>query len=338
MHRHLSLSSPGAALPDNKSQRIVAGGLLAAHRLFRASGRALPAAVVMVVQPGESNSIDQRSLEHELGRSGVRVLRRTLGELAAFGLEGGDFVLPDDGGAQAAASVVYYRAGYTPDDYPGEPQWAARAALEESSAVKCPDVFAHLFGAKKVQQALATPELRKLCGSVEEEEGARGLMTGLWPLGEEGDGGTVEMALADPGGYVRVRGKPSERGGGRERNKGSVLMRAFFLGGSRAASSGCRGETPRTPPTAGEVALVPARLQNLHARPPELARTWPPPTNFLCAHFARRYVLKPQREGGGNNLYGEEMVAALRRMSRVRSASAGGASEKEERSQSHGRR
>jgi hypothetical protein len=47
-------------------------------------------------------------------------------------------------------------------------------------------------------------------------------------------------------------------------------------------------------------------------------------------------VLKPQREGGGNNLYGEEMVAALRRMSRVRSASAGGASEKEERGQSQG--
>jgi hypothetical protein len=26
------------------------------------------------------------------------------------------------------------------------------------------------------------------------------------------------------------------------------------------------------------------------------------------------FVLKPQREGGGNNLFGEEMAAALRRM------------------------
>jgi hypothetical protein len=35
-------------------------------------------------------------------------------------------------------SVVYFRAGYAPADYPGEAEWAARMALERSAAVKCP--------------------------------------------------------------------------------------------------------------------------------------------------------------------------------------------------------
>jgi hypothetical protein len=78
--------------------------------------------------------------------------------------------------------------------------------------------------------------------------------------------------------------------GGRERSnnktKAQLLffprmkMKALMLFCSSAAEagrvSGCRGETPRTPPAAGEVALVPARFM-WRTRPPELART--------CARF-----------------------------------------------------
>lgn len=47
-------------------------------------------------------------------------------------------------------SVVYFRAGYTPVDYPSEQAWAARLMVERSKAVKCPTLGYQLAGTKKV--------------------------------------------------------------------------------------------------------------------------------------------------------------------------------------------
>jgi glutathione synthase len=52
-------------------------------------------------------------------------------------------------------SVIYYRVGYSPDDYHTENDWNARLLLERSMAIKCPNIGYHLAGAKKVQQVLA---------------------------------------------------------------------------------------------------------------------------------------------------------------------------------------
>ena len=54
-------------------------------------------------------------------------------------------------------SVFYLRAGYSPDDYPGQAEWAGREAMESCSAISCPSVAYQLVGAKKIQQDLATP-------------------------------------------------------------------------------------------------------------------------------------------------------------------------------------
>lgn len=51
-------------------------------------------------------------------------------------------------------SVAYYRAGYTPNDYPTELEWGARAMIESSAATKCPTVGYQLVGTKKIQQVL----------------------------------------------------------------------------------------------------------------------------------------------------------------------------------------
>ncbi len=51
-------------------------------------------------------------------------------------------------------SVAYYRAGYTPTDYPSESEWQARQLVEESAAIKCPSVGYQLAGTKKIQQVL----------------------------------------------------------------------------------------------------------------------------------------------------------------------------------------
>lgn len=54
-------------------------------------------------------------------------------------------------------SVFYFRAGYTPVDYPSDSEWEGREMIERSSAVKCPCLAYHLAGTKKVQQQLALP-------------------------------------------------------------------------------------------------------------------------------------------------------------------------------------
>lgn len=58
--------------------------------------------------------------------------------------------------------MVYFRAGYTPNDYPTQKEWDGRLLIERSKAIKCPNISYHLAGAKKVQQVLANPgELEK---------------------------------------------------------------------------------------------------------------------------------------------------------------------------------
>ena len=56
----------------------------------------------------------------------MRTLRRSLGEVAAGARVGGGGALSIGG---ARISAVYFRAGYSPDDYPGEAEWRARCAL-----------------------------------------------------------------------------------------------------------------------------------------------------------------------------------------------------------------
>ncbi|KAF0746341.1 hypothetical protein AaE_008160, partial [Aphanomyces astaci] len=122
-------------------------------------------------------------------------------------------------------AVAYFRAGYTPTDYPSETEWIGRTLVERSLAIKCPNIAYHLAGTKKVQQVLATPsELRRFLTENQ-----------------------------------------------------SVLVEKSFTG-----------------------------LFGLEQASPDLPRI-----KALVAANPTGYVLKPQREGGGNNLYGEEVVEAL---------------------------
>lgn len=50
--------------------------------------------------------------------------------------------------------LVYFRAGYSPDNYPTDKEWSARLTLEQSTALKCPWIGLQLANTKKVQQVL----------------------------------------------------------------------------------------------------------------------------------------------------------------------------------------
>ncbi|VVA12758.1 Hypothetical predicted protein [Prunus dulcis] len=111
-------------------------------------------------------------------------------------------------GGQAIA-VVYFRAGYTPNDYPSESEWRARLLMEQSSAIKCPSISYHLAGTKKIQQELVKPNvLERFVDNKEDIAKLRKCFAGLWSLD---DSDIVKDAIERPGLYVM---KPQREGGG----------------------------------------------------------------------------------------------------------------------------
>jgi glutathione synthase len=85
--------------------------------------------------------------------------------------------------------------------------------MERSRAIKCPSIYYHLAGTKKVQQELARPGvLERFLDDPADVESVRRIFTGLYSLdrGEAGDK-SIEMAMANPTRYVL---KPQREGGG----------------------------------------------------------------------------------------------------------------------------
>ncbi len=213
--------------------------------------------VLFVVQPGETNTVDQRMLEFALWENhGIPVRRISLsdayelitldestGRLALLErrMEEEDDVVVDGGGSAATGggggsevAIVYYRAGYAPTDYPSGYdgiEWLARERLERGRATKCPNLGYHLSGTKKVQQELARP-------------------------------GAVERFFPDDGdGTAR-------------------LLRSAFAGLYGLGAD--------------------ANVDDMRAV-----------EDVLHRGMGGRYVLKPQREGGGYNFYGEDVTRKL---------------------------
>ena len=81
--------------------------------------------------------------------------------------------------------VIYFRCGYSPDQYPSADgcEWDARLMIERSRAIKCPNIAYHLAGTKKVQQVLAKPGvLEYLLEDADKAARLREVFTGLYSL------------------------------------------------------------------------------------------------------------------------------------------------------------
>ncbi|KAK2365082.1 glutathione synthetase, chloroplastic [Trifolium repens] len=167
-----------------------------------------PRAVIMiVVQAEERNMYDQHFLSAVLrDKHGITIVRKTLAEIDQEGeiLPGGTLSV---NGQEVA--VVYFRAGYTPVDYPSESEWAARLLMEQSSAIKCPSISYHLVGTKKIQQELAKPGvLERFLENKDDIAKMRECFAGLWSLD---DSDIVKKAIERPELFVM---KPQREGGG----------------------------------------------------------------------------------------------------------------------------
>lgn len=198
-----------SSLPDNTALNTIVDAMGAAIASYKSPSSIM----VMVVQPGEKNAYDQRWLSLTLWeRHRVKTVRLTLKELVGKGTIDSQGALRID---EQKVALVYFRAGYSPDDYPTQEEWDGRMLVEKSDAFKCPSVAWQLAGAKKVQQDLATPgAIERFIDSPTDCELLRSFFAGLWGLEDVSSPGmsaVITDALAHPEGYVL---KPQREGGG----------------------------------------------------------------------------------------------------------------------------
>ncbi|BFZ53069.1 Glutathione synthetase [Savitreella phatthalungensis] len=200
-----------ADLPKNPATEGLAAGLAAAHSAYGVKD----AIVLFVVQPGERNAFDQRWLEYALLEThGVHSVRLTLADVQSRTStdESGKLRI---GGVHTPTevAVVYYRAGYSPDDYPSAEEWRGRKTLEASAAIKCPTLLTQLAGSKKVQQVLTDAGMvERFVDTKESADLVRSTFVKLHTLDTTEAGKEARrLALEQPERYVL---KPSREGGG----------------------------------------------------------------------------------------------------------------------------
>ncbi|XP_072976369.1 glutathione synthetase, chloroplastic [Typha angustifolia] len=188
--------------------------------------------VMVVVQSEERNMYDQYWLCTVLKEMhGVTSIRKTLAEIDAEGQVLTDGTLMING---QTVAVVYFRAGYSPNDYPSEAEWKARFLIEQSSAVKCPSISYHLVGTKKIQQELAKPNvLERFLENEDDIAKVRKCFAGLWSLDNED---VLKSVMEKPELFVL---KPQREGGGNNiygDNVREMLTRLQKEGGEELAA------------------------------------------------------------------------------------------------------
>ncbi|KAI9892329.1 MAG: hypothetical protein M1814_001529 [Vezdaea aestivalis] len=263
LHKHLQQAYPymvkkATQLTENKAEAQLALGLAEAHKAYgglRYDKKYYPSSsgdteardldrlevhetcILFVVQEDERNVFDQTQLISQLTKTHkIPVLRRTFKEIKLHSHISAENPLrpliyrdTTTGNTAYEASVIYFRAGYSPADYKSDLDWEVRERLESSSAIKCPSVIGQLAGCKKIQQILAS----------------------------------------GPGHFPPTMSEET-------RSK----LRATF----------------------GTIYPLDTSAAGLRAR-----------AMALSPEIAKGFVLKPQREGGGNNIYGEDIPGFLRK-------------------------
>nr|XP_019533927.2 glutathione synthetase-like isoform X3 [Aedes albopictus] len=195
-------------LPENHALSGLCDGMVEAWKIQNNPS----AAIMFVIEDITYNICDQRFHEFYIRETypHIAVIRRTLTQIFEQGKLGpnGELLIGD-----VPVTVIYFRAGYEPGHYHGSNEWAARLLMERSMAIKCPSIHYHLAGTKKVQQALAKPEiLKRFIADAAKIDSIKDIFTGLYSLdkGEEGEQ-AVKLALSNPERYVL---KPQREGGG----------------------------------------------------------------------------------------------------------------------------
>lgn len=288
------------ALQVSPSLRKIAAAMAQAHEVYvrrlrsRAGNGDLDAPdalhdrirVLFVVQPRERNVGDQRALEEELWRRhSVRCEFATFAELSRWlqidGDGGGNdndaptlFLQRGPDRARYEVSLVYFRAGYTPADYAAaESHGECAASLAAELAEPSRDADLH--------RLLSGNAAWRVRWAIERSRAIKCPSLGLHLAGTK----AVQAAVAREGVLEALLAEASRDDAWAAR--AAALLRRCFAEQHLLSTA---LEAPSGAGRGGPSAAIDAAL----------------------ACDGRDWVLKPQREGGGNNLYRAALADALR--------------------------
>ncbi|KAL8901349.1 MAG: hypothetical protein Q9207_005244 [Kuettlingeria erythrocarpa] len=206
--------------PPNATLYRIINALEAAHLSYghpintEANRRA---AILMIVQPNNVNTCDERPIEEMLWQREIPTFRVEFAQpvlettTLGFALEL-LFCSPHKPEA-FEISVIYYRAAYDEAEY-DDTGIAARVQLEKSRAIKCPSIDVQIASSKKVQQELATLGTLERFLLPEEAARIRKTFMPMYPL-DDTEAGWVGRELAlNPVTAEKYILKPSKEGGG----------------------------------------------------------------------------------------------------------------------------
>lgn len=200
---------PKANIPANRACYGIGEAFNQAVRAYK-NEYGKDGAVLFIVQEGERNFYDQLHLQNSIDPS-IPVLRYSLADPSIFKVSASNGTLTVN---DQEIAVVYYRAGYSPDEYKTTDFWVSRELLESSRAIKCPDIASHLAGLKKIQQVLTSYDylLQTMQNDHVMTEELRSSFAGIYSLDVTDEGEkNAAMACADPEKFVL---KPQREGGG----------------------------------------------------------------------------------------------------------------------------
>ncbi|PYH96684.1 glutathione synthase [Aspergillus ellipticus CBS 707.79] len=231
MHRHLartgaysSLVSENlvnlSAVPRNTNIDSLATSLAEAHKIYGPpKSKTAETAVLFIVQPDNFNVADERPIEYALWDKNVPAYRLEWGTdvLQYTSLSDTKQLLfhPPWRASQKPMeiSVVYWRAGHEPHEY-DETGKELRLRLEQSRAIKCPSLLAHILTFKKVQQALTVPGVLEKFLAPEKVAAIRETFVPMYPLDDSEAGQHARSLAMDPELAEDYILKPSLEGGG----------------------------------------------------------------------------------------------------------------------------
>lgn len=200
-------------VPSNRAAHGIVDGFKEAVKVYKSAFKVVaqpPVSVLFIVQAGERNYFDQLHLQ-TLFPAEIEIVRKTLADPSVFEVDPISKTLSVDGHEIA---LVYFRAGYSPDEYVTPDYWLSRDILESSRSIKCPDIASHLAGLKKIQQVLTEPSLllETMRFDSKVTVNLRSCFAGIYSLDDTAEGAkNTEMAISDPERFVL---KPQREGGG----------------------------------------------------------------------------------------------------------------------------
>ncbi|MCJ1282974.1 hypothetical protein MMC26_002301 [Xylographa opegraphella] len=253
LHRHLLSTNCYPERPYlvphhqqiSSSIEQLAKGLSTAHLTYGNSKSSTPLSlcILFIVQCPERNIFDQRHIEYQLQTLGHTIFRLPFDLIqthTAIPTSNPSrpliYTPPHSPSIPYEVSTLYFRAGYSPDEYTHPAAWSARLHLERSAAIKCPSILTHLAGSKKVQQVLATPgshHLERFLSDPDILDPVRRTFSAIYPLDDSPAGKEAKAIALDPERSKSYVLKPQREGGGNNIYRGNIPPFLKSLGDER---------------------------------------------------------------------------------------------------------